>query len=108
MHAQVQESMPMHKGLRSSHHLSSNQLNKSSSSTANSIVQEYKTYSKNFFSKQSQNNHVHSGLHQPQIISGIQQSSSVMATFNNKENIEMRAQSSGNPNSSNRGVYAGS
>lgn len=95
IHAPSNESITLQKGIRTSHQMSSNQLNKSNSSTANSIVQEYKTYSKNFFSKQMQNNHG-VGLHQPQIITGIPQSTSIMAQLHNKENVEMRAQSSGN------------
>jgi len=98
-HAPAQEAAAVHKGMRSSHQVSSNLLNKSSSSTANSIVQEYKTYSKNFFSKQGQNNQVQgSAMHQPQIIGGMQQNASAMAAFNNKENVEMHAQSNGSHN----------
>jgi hypothetical protein len=108
-HGSIQDSIALNKGLRTSHQLSSNQLNKSNSSTANSIVQEYKTYSKNFFSKQTQINHSNghsSGVIQPQIIANIQQNTSVMAQFNNKENVEMRAQSNGHLNGS-RGTYSG-
>lgn len=94
IHAPSNDSNMLQKGLRASNQLTSNQPTKTSSTTANSIVQEYKTFSKNFFSKQIQNSHA---LHQPQIIAGMPQPS-LMAQLHNKENVEMRAQSSGTQN----------
>lgn len=71
-HVPSQEAIQIQRSLRTAHNQSSNQLNNGGPSISNSILQDYKNYSKNFFSRQSQNHHMAQAqsIQQPQIIHG--------------------------------------